>query len=172
LARSLESDVDSGKLKLVDEKKNLKKITDLRALKKQLSVFTVAEESIKSDIQKRKTLQEELQSSTSTPAAKVLSEEYNKVREEMTRIKEENDEAYAKKGELRGQRDELQKERDRAYEAKKEVQDEYYKQRDAYRAWNDHTRKARPHRPLFLFFFVLVLGGGLTGRLKVKSIGR
>lgn len=119
-------------------------MTELRALKKQLSVHTVAEESIKQDIQKRKALQDELQSSTSTPAAKALSEEYNKVREEMNRIKEENDEVFAKRGELRGQRDELQKERDRAYEAKKEVQDEYYKQRDAYRAWNDHNRKALP----------------------------
>ena len=59
----------------------------------------------------------------------------------MTKLKSENDEAFAKKGELRNERDELQKVRDKAYERKKEVQDEYYKARDAYRAWNEHNRK-------------------------------
>ena len=59
----------------------------------------------------------------------------------MTKLKGENDEAFAKKGELRNERDELQKVRDKAYERKKEVQDEYYKQRDAYRAWTEHSRK-------------------------------
>ena len=141
--RDLEREVDSGKLKLVDEKKNLKRISDLKALRKQLSVFTTAEESIKSDIAKRKQLQDELSSSTQTPEAKALSEEFNKVRDEIKKLKAENDEAYNKRGELRGQRDELQKERDRAYEGRKEVQDEYYKQRDAYRAWNEQARKVR-----------------------------
>jgi len=137
----LESEVDSGRLKLVEEKKNLKKITDLRALKKQMSVFTAAEESIKSDITKKKALHDELSSSTSTPEAKALSEEYGRIRDEMSKIKEENDEAFAKRRELRAQREELQKERERAYEAKKGLQDEYYKQREAYRAWNDQNRK-------------------------------
>lgn len=141
LSRTLESQVDSGKLKLVDEKKNLKKITDLRALKKQMSVFTVAEESIKADIIKRKALQEELTSSTSTPQAKALSEEYDKIKEEMNKIRGENDEAFAKRGELRAQRDEFQKDWDRAYKAKKGLQDEYYKQREAYRTWNEQNRK-------------------------------
>jgi uncharacterized coiled-coil DUF342 family protein len=137
----LEKEVDSGKLKLVDEKKNLKRISDLKGIRKQMAVFTTAEESIKADITKRKALQDELSSSTQTPEAKALSEEYNKIRDEMTKLKSENDDAYAKRGELRSQRDELQKQRDKAYENKKAVQDEYYKQRDAYRLWNDQNRK-------------------------------
>jgi chromosome segregation ATPase len=84
-----------------------------------------------------------LSSSTQTPEAKALSEEYNKTRDEMNKLKAQNEEAYNKRGELRGQREELQKERDRAYEGKKKVQDEYYKQRDAYRAWNEQARKVR-----------------------------
>ena len=141
MRRNLESEVDSGKLKLVDEKKNLKRITDLKSLRKQLSAFSTQEDSIKSDIQKRKSLQDEISSSTSTPEAKALGEQFGRIREEMTKLKSENDEAFAKKGELRNERDELQKLRDKAYERKKEVQDEYYKARDAYRAWNEHNRK-------------------------------
>ena len=141
MTRTLEGEVESGKLKLVDEKKNLKRVTDLRSLRKQMSVFTTAEESIKSDISKRKALQDELSSTTQTPEAKALSEEFNRIREEMTKLKGENDELFAKRGELKTQREELQKERDKAYEHKKSLQDEYYKQRDAYRAWNEHNRK-------------------------------
>ena len=151
----MEGEVDSGKLKLVDEKKNLKKITDLRALKKQMSVFTTAEESIKSDIAKRKALQDELSSSTSTPQAKALSEEFGKIRDEISKIREENDEAFAKRGELKAQREELQKEREKAYEAKKGLQDEYYKQKEAYRAWNDQNRKVSGTSssiPIYLVF--------------------
>src|SRR3981189_1638625 len=119
-------------------------MSDLKSLKKQLSVFLTAEESIKTDITKRKQLQDELSSSTQTPEAKALSEEYNKVRDEMNKLKAENDDAYAKRGELRGQREELQKERDRAYDLKKSVQGEYYKKRDAYWAWNEQSRKVSP----------------------------
>jgi uncharacterized coiled-coil DUF342 family protein len=128
-------------LKLVDEKKNLKRITDLRATRKQLATFSTAEESIKADITKRKALQDELSSSTSTPEAKSLSEEFNRIHDEMAKIKKENDEAFAKRGELKTQRDELQKQRDKAYEHKRTVQDGYYKQRDAHRAWNEQNRK-------------------------------
>ena len=106
-----------------------------------MAVFTSAEESIKSDIAKRKALQDELNSSVSTPEAKALSEEFNRIREEMAKLKSENDEAFAKRGELKSQREELQKQRDKAYEGKRAVQDEYYKQRDAYRGWNEQNRK-------------------------------
>lgn len=106
-----------------------------------MAVFSTAEESIKSDISKRKSLQEELNSTNSTPEAKSLSEEYNRIRDEMTKLKGENDEAFAKRGELKNQRDELQKQREKAFEHKKSIQEEYYKQRDAYRAWNEQTRK-------------------------------
>jgi len=125
----------------VDEKKNLKRISDLKAIRKQMSVFSTAEESIKADITKRKKLQEELSSSTQTPEAKALSEEFNRIREELTKLKEENDSAFAKRGELRSQREELQKQRDRAYESKKAVQDEYYKQLKAHREWSDQNKK-------------------------------
>jgi uncharacterized coiled-coil DUF342 family protein len=159
IKRDLERQVDSGKLKLVDEKKNLKRISDLKALKKQLSVFLTAEESIKSDITKRKQLQDELSSSAQTPEAKALSEEYNKVRDEMNKLKAENDDAYAKRGELRSQREELQKERDRAYDLKKSVQAEYYKQRDAYWAWNEQSRKvcSPPRGPVCLVLWGVIV---------------
>ena len=126
-----------------------------------MSIFTVAEESIKSDISKRKALQEELSSTTQTPEAKALSEEFNRIREEMAKLKGENDEMFAKRGELKTQRDELQKARDKAYEHKKMVQDEYFKQRDAYRAWNEQNRKV-PSTPLIQ---------GVDCRLKVRSFG-
>ena len=96
------------------------------------------------------------------------------MREEMNKLKAENDDAYAKRGELRSQREELQKIRDRAYENKKAVQDEYYKQRDAYRAWTEHSRKVCPlsvkldhwHEICFTVF-----EWGLIFRRKVKSTG-
>jgi chromosome segregation ATPase len=139
--RDLEREVDSGKLKLVDEKKNLKRISDLKAIRKQMATFTTLDDSIKADLAKRKALQDDLSSSTQTPEAKALSEEFSRAREELQKLKEENDDAFAKRGELRDLRSDLQKQRDKAYEAKKAVQDEYYGQRDAHRAWTDQNRK-------------------------------
>jgi hypothetical protein len=133
-------------LKLVDEKKNLKRISDLKGIRKQMAVFATLDESIKGDITKRKALQDEISSSTQTPQAKALSEEFARCREELQKLKEENDDAFAKRGELRDQRTELQKQRDKAYEHKKAVQGEYYKQLDAHRAWNDQYRKVPRHR--------------------------
>ena len=160
--------METGRLKLVDEKKNLKRITELKSLRKQMAVFSTAEESIKRDVAKRKSLLDELSSSTSTPEAKALSEEFNRIREEMTKLKGENDEAFAKRGELKTQREELQKQRDKAYEHKKMVQDEYYKQRDAFRAWNDQNKKVSS---LPLSFIPRLRVAGLIGRHKVKNIG-
>lgn len=162
----MESEVDSGKLKLVDEKKNLKRIADLRSLRKQLSTHTVQEESIKVDITKRKALQDELNNATSTPEAKGLADEFNRIRDEMTKLRSENDEAFAKRGELRAQREDLQKQRDKAYENKKSVQDEYYKQRDAYRVWTEQTRKVGLPIPLIfiLEWILFVLFWLLCGR--------
>jgi uncharacterized coiled-coil DUF342 family protein len=148
-------------LKLVDEKKSLKRITDLKATRKQLATFSSAEESIKLDVAKRKGLQDELSSATSTPEAKALSEDYNRIHEEMTKLKKEKDDAFAKKGELKSQRDELQKQRDKAYEHKKSVQDSYYEQRNAYRAWNEQNRKV----------LLLPMRLKLMCRLRVRSTG-
>jgi predicted nucleic acid-binding Zn-ribbon protein len=128
-------------LRLVDEKNNLKRVQTLKAVKRQFAEFNKIEESIKADIAKRKKLQDELNSSTSTPEAKALSEEFNRTRDEIAKLRSANDDAYAKRGELLTQREELQKQRDKAYEHKKNVQNEYYKQRDAYRAWNEQNRK-------------------------------
>ena len=125
----------------MDEKKNLKRISDLKAIRKQMATFTTLDDSIKADLAKRKALQDDLSSSTQTPEAKALSEEFSRAREELQKLKEENDDAFAKRGELRDLRSDLQKQRDKAYEAKKAVQDEYYSQRDAHRAWTDQNRK-------------------------------
>lgn len=128
-----------------------------------MSVFSTAEESIKQDISKRKALQDELSSAVSTPEAKALGEEFNRIRDEMTKLKSENDEAFAKRGELKTQREELQKERDKAFEHRKAVQNEYFKQRDAYRTWTELTRKVTPFKKFKELIYV--------GRHRVRDIG-
>jgi len=132
----LESQVNGGMMKLVDEKKALAEISNLR---KQRKTFAGFDESQK-QIDELKAKIKEIKDSMEDPEAKALSERYNKIQAELDAIKAEQDEVYKNLSSLRDERSKLQAEQNEKYQAIKKLKDEYYTQKKAAAAFEREQR--------------------------------
>ncbi|KAL0944412.1 nuclear segregation protein [Colletotrichum truncatum] len=139
----LESQVNSGSMKIVDEKKALAEISSLRKLKKNFSQFDDSQKQI--DDLKAKI--KEIKDSMDDPEAKAMSEQYNKLQAELDAIKAEGDEAYKNLSSLRDERSKLHAIQNEKYQAVKTLKDEFYQGRKAAQAYEREAReKARERR--------------------------
>ena len=133
---ALEKEVNSGTMKLVDEKKALSDISSLRKVRKNFGQFDDSQKQIDELRAKIK----ELKDSMDDPESKAMSEQYNKVQKELDTIKAEQDEAFKGINALRDERSKLQAEQQEKYTAIRKLKDDYYGQKKAYQA---HEREAR-----------------------------
>ncbi|TDZ14442.1 Uncharacterized protein Cob_v012603 [Colletotrichum orbiculare MAFF 240422] len=139
----LESQVNSGSMKIVDEKKALAEISSLRKLKKNFSQFDDSQKQI--DDLKAKI--KEIKDSMDDPEAKAMSEQYNKLQAELDAIKAEGDEAYKNLSSLRDERTKLHALQNEKWTALKTIRDDYHQQRKAALAYEREARdKARERR--------------------------
>ncbi|KAK5653881.1 hypothetical protein OQA88_7806 [Cercophora sp. LCS_1] len=136
----LDKQVSGGMMKLVDEKKALAEISNLRKQRKSFAQFDDQQKQIDDLRAKIK----EIKDSLEDPEAKALSERYNKLQAELDVIKAEQDEAYKNLSGLRDEKSKLQAEQNEKYQAIKKLKDEYYSQKKAFQAWEREQReKAR-----------------------------
>lgn len=139
----LEAQVNSGTMKIVDEKKALAEISSLRKQRKNFAQFEEAEKQI-TDL---KAKIKEIKDSMEDPEAKALSEQYTKIQAELDKIKAESDEAYKNLSSLRDERTRLQAEQQEKFQAIRKIKDEYWQQRKAAQAYEREAReKARERR--------------------------
>ncbi|KAK4112136.1 hypothetical protein N656DRAFT_753882 [Canariomyces notabilis] len=138
----LERDVNSGTMKIVDEKKALDEISRLRKLGKTFSQFDNSQKAI--DDLKAKI--KEIKDSMEDPEAKALNEQYNQIQAELDAIKAEQSEAYNNRSALFAERDKLRAAQEETWQALKKHKDEYYTQRKAYQAWEREQREKRRER--------------------------
>ncbi|KAK4156859.1 hypothetical protein C8A00DRAFT_30297 [Chaetomidium leptoderma] len=138
----LEREVETGKMKLVDEKKALTDVSALRKLRKNFSAFDEDQSAI-DDI---KAKIKEIKATLDDPEVKGLSEQYNKVQAELDTIKGEQDSVYKNLSGLRKQRDELRNKQQATWEALKKYKDEYHTQRKAALSWEREQREKRRER--------------------------
>lgn len=135
----LDQQVDSGKMKLVDEKKALADITSLRKQRKAFAGFDESQKSI-DDVKNNIA---ELRKELDNPEYKSLSDEYTTIQQELDTIKVEQDGAFK---DLNASRDALTKSRadqDQKYADIKQHQDTYYQ---SLRAFRDYDREAARQR--------------------------
>lgn len=118
----LDKQVNSGMMKLVDEKKALSEISNLR---KQRKVFAGFDESQKA-IDAKKADLKKLRDTLDDPESKALSEKYNKLQAELDAIKAEQDEAYQGINALHDERKKLQDQQQEKWAAQKKLKDDYY----------------------------------------------
>ncbi|KAG0245584.1 hypothetical protein BGX31_007101 [Mortierella sp. GBA43] len=118
----LEKQVDSGSLKLVDEKRVLSEISSLKKSRKTVEALQAQQTAIDADKAAIAALKETVDDS----ASKALSAEYNKLQAELDEITKAKDEVWKKRNDLFDERTRLQKELDAEYQRKKTVNDEYY----------------------------------------------
>lgn len=138
----LQKQVDSGMMKLVDEKKALAEISSLHKARKNFSGFDSQQkgiDEIKAQIAEQKKLLDD-------PEQKALSEKYTKLQTELDGLKAEQDEAFKNLKTLREATDKARAEQQEKYLARKELKDKYYQQKRAYQEYDFQARKARNER--------------------------
>ena len=135
----LEKQVDSGTMKLVDEKKALADVTSLRKQRKAFGSITDQQKAIDG----LKLEVAELRKESDKPEYRALSDEYNRLQAELDTLQAEQDKQY--KG-LNATREELKKARDlhdSKFKALKKLRDDHYA---AKQAWYEYDREARKQR--------------------------
>ena len=138
----LDKDVESGQMKLVDEKKALAEITNLKKLRKNFAGFDEAEKGI-SDV---KAQISELKKTMDNPEAKALSDRYNTIQKELDGIKSDQDEVFKSLNSLRDERTKLQEDQQTKWSNMRSIKDKYFEARNAFRAYEQDLYKQRQER--------------------------
>ncbi|CAK7197902.1 multicopy suppressor of BFA (Brefeldin A) [Sporothrix eucalyptigena] len=139
----LEGQVNGGMMKLVDEKKALAEITNLKKVRKNFSAFDVQEKQIS---ELRASIKQ-IKDSMDDPEAKALSEKYNGLQAELDTIKAEQDGVYKNLSSLRDERSKLHSEQREKFDAIRKIKDEYYGAKKAFAAYEREARnKARERK--------------------------
>ncbi|KAF9912087.1 hypothetical protein EC991_001033 [Linnemannia zychae] len=119
----LNKQVESGKIKLVEEKRILAEISTLTKSKKTFVIVQDHQRAIDADKEAIALLKAELDADQSF---KSLSDEYNTLQAQVDEISRAKDESWKKRNDLFDERTRLQKELDAAHLQKKTVNDEYF----------------------------------------------
>ncbi|KAL4871186.1 hypothetical protein BDV12DRAFT_31969 [Aspergillus spectabilis] len=135
----LEKQVDSGTLRLVDEKKILADISSMRKQRKNFASLEDAQKVIDDLKSQISTLKKTLDN----PEAKALSDKYSEIQKELDTIKAEQDGAFKNLNALRDERTKLHGEQQTKWAAIREVKDNYYKGRKAYKEYEDEAWRIR-----------------------------
>lgn len=139
----LHEQINTGNMKIVDEKKALDTISLLHKQRKNFSGFEESQKIIDS----KKILIKQLRDQLDDPESKSLSEEYNKIQAELDAVKAEQDEIYKNINNLRDEKKALQNDQQAKYLAMKEIKDNYYEQNRAVQKWEYEARqKARERK--------------------------
>jgi len=135
----LQKQVDTGTMKLVDEKKALTEISNLNKLRKGFSGFEAQQKAIddvKAQIAEQKKLLDD-------PEQKALSDKYTKLQTELDGLKKEQDDAYKNLNNLRDAYTKARNEAQEKYAALKAFKDAHFAQKRAYREYEAKARQAR-----------------------------
>lgn len=140
--KRLEDQVNGGTMKIVDEKKALAEVSNLRKQRKGFSGFEDAQKSIDA----KKAEVKKLRDTLDDPESKALSDKYNSLQAELDTIKAEQDEAFKSINTLRDERTKLQNEQQEKYTAIKTLKDNYYHQNKAVQKWDYESRQRQRER--------------------------
>ncbi|KAH7044259.1 hypothetical protein BKA57DRAFT_538194 [Linnemannia elongata] len=119
----LNKQVESGKLKLVEEKRTLAEISALTKSKKSYTLLQDHQRAIEADKEAIILLKATLDADD---VYKLLSDEYNSLQSQVDEISKAKDEGWKKRNDLFDERTRLQRELDAAFAQKKAVNDEYF----------------------------------------------
>lgn len=132
----LEDQVNGGMMKLVDEKKALAEVTNLKKVRKNFAAFDVQEKQI-SELRAQI---KQIKDSMDDPEAKALSDKYNGLQAELDTIKAEQDGVYKNLSGLRDERSKLHSEQREKFDAIRKIKDEYYGAKKAFAAFEREAR--------------------------------
>ena len=129
-------------MRLVDEKKALSDISNLRKVRKNFGQFDDSQRQIDDLRAKIK----EIKDTMDDPEQKAMSEKYSKIQAELDTIKAEQDEAFKGLNSLRDERSKLQAEQQEKWAAIRKIKDDYYGQKKAFQAYEREAREKQRER--------------------------
>jgi uncharacterized coiled-coil DUF342 family protein len=132
----LDQQVNSGMMKLVDEKKALTEISNLKKQRKNFAGFDNSQKGI--DELKAKI--KELKDSMDDPEQKALSERYTALQSELDKIKAEQDDVYKNLNSLRDERSKLYSQQQESWAAIKKIKDDHFAAVRANKAYEQEAR--------------------------------
>ena len=138
----LQKQVDTGTMKLVDEKKALADISNLTKQKKGfagLEDYQKKIEGIKAQIT-------DLRKDLDDPESKALSERYTEITGELDKIKEQQDDTFKNLNSLRDERSKLQAAREEKYGGVREIKDKYFAAKRAHRDYEQEAYRVRQEK--------------------------
>ncbi|KIX03476.1 uncharacterized protein Z518_07029 [Rhinocladiella mackenziei CBS 650.93] len=139
---SILKQVDSGNMKLVDEKKALAEVSSLRRQKKSFTGL----DDLQKKIDEKKAENAELKKSFDNPETRALSQKYEDNQKELDEIKAAREDTNKNYDALKAEREKLYQEQQATYAAIKRVKDEYYAQKKAYKEYEDQLYQQRRER--------------------------
>ncbi|KAJ7638818.1 hypothetical protein FB45DRAFT_976880 [Roridomyces roridus] len=140
--KHLERQVESGNMKLVEEKRALQEITTQKRNRRLVEGFQADQEGIEKDRQ----AVEELRRQLDDPVAKAASERYDAIQAELDALKKEGDAAYESRSELFKERDSIQAELNTLYNERRESSQKFRESNDTYWAKVNEDRARRAER--------------------------
>jgi uncharacterized coiled-coil DUF342 family protein len=140
----LQKQVDTGTMKLVDERKALNDISGLHRQKKTFSGFAQGEKQI----QELKAQIADLKKTLDDPESKAMNARYDEIQNELKKMRETSDEVYKNVNGLRDERTKLHDAQKQAYDKIKDIKDKYYQAKRDHHNWDQEQRKAKREKYL------------------------
>ena len=142
LPSNLERQVESGQLKLGDEKRAIQEISNTRRIRRAVDGFQAEQAAI--DYEKEQ--EEQLRAQLDDPESKAISERYEKLKAKFDDLKREGDEAAANRNKLFEEKNALQGEIDALWGLKKESHQRFKGANDRYFTKAKEERARREER--------------------------
>ncbi|PIL37179.1 hypothetical protein GSI_00871 [Ganoderma sinense ZZ0214-1] len=140
--RQLEKQVESGNMKLVDEKRALQEISQAKRSRRIVEGFQADQDAIEADRAKA----DEIRAQLDDPEAKAASERYDAIKAELDELKKEGDEAHASRSKLLDERTAIQGQLDELWAHKRESASRYKEANDKFYAKLNEDRARRIER--------------------------
>ncbi|KAL0579698.1 multicopy suppressor of BFA (Brefeldin A) [Marasmius crinis-equi] len=140
--KTLESQVESGSLKLADEKRALQEISQCKRSRRTVETFQADQDAIESERKKV----DELKKLLDDPESQAISNRYTEIRAELDALKQEEDKAYQGRSKLFEERDDLQAQINGLYNDKRESSGKYREANDRYWTKVNEDRARRAER--------------------------
>jgi len=139
---SIMKQVDSGSMKLVDEKKALSEVSNLRRQKKG---FTGLDE-LQKKIDEKRAENAELKKTFDNPETRALSQKYEENQKELDEIKAAREDTHKNFDSLKAEREKFYQEQQSTYANIRRIKDEYYAQKKAHKEYEDSIYQQRRER--------------------------
>ncbi len=138
----LTKQVDSGAMRLVDEKKALSEISSLTRQRKGFAGFEDGQKKIDG----KKAENAELKKAFDDPEARALDEKYDAIRKELDQMNAARDGDRKNFTSLKEERDRLHQEQQASYQKIREIKDAYFQGKKAHKVYEDEQYQQRRER--------------------------